>query len=197
MTRPTHRPTYHRAALAAVALALTGALTGCSVFGGSDSEGHGQAKSVVAEGADVAKGKPSVDGAGKPVVQGTFPSAISSGATVDIAIFGLKARGKLATLTVRYTPHIPPGGDGNPNPYNLNGGNNLGTSLIDPVNLKRYVVVSDSNGKPLQTDDIFAHVANNQAGNFYYTFAAPPENVKAMDVQIGSWPTFRNVPVER
>ena len=28
-------------------------------------------------------------------------------------------------------------------------------------------------------------------------FAAPPENVKTVDVQIGSWPTFRDIPVER
>ncbi|WP_165970530.1 hypothetical protein [Actinomadura sp. 6K520] len=183
------------AATAAVLLAA-GGLTGCSLVadGGSSSSGErgGDSAGAAAEG-----GKPGFDNAGEPVTKGTFDSPIAPGAKVDIAIMGLKARGRLATLTTQFTPRIPPGGETNPNPYELNGRNGLGTSLIDPVNLKRYVVVKDSGGKELETHDIFTHIANNQTGHFAFTFAAPPEDVRAVDVQIGSWPTFRNIPIER
>ncbi|MFD0540744.1 hypothetical protein ACFQY7_50005 [Actinomadura luteofluorescens] len=40
-------------------------------------------------------------------------------------------------------------------------------------------------------------MTNGQTTPFYFTFAAPPENVKTVDVQIGTWPTFRDVPVQR
>ncbi|MFG2085529.1 MULTISPECIES: hypothetical protein [unclassified Spirillospora] len=187
----------HRLATAAAAALLVTGLTGCSVLeGGSDStSAGGQAESKADE--TVEGGKPGFDAAGEPVTKATFDSPIAAGAKVDIAIMGIKVRGRLATLTAQFTPHIPPGGEDNPNPYELNGRNALGTSLIDPVNLKRYVVVKDSSGDEMETDDIFTHIANNQTGSFFFNFAAPPENVKSVDVQIGSWPTFRNIPVER
>ncbi|TDB93304.1 hypothetical protein [Actinomadura sp. 7K534] len=183
------------ATTAAALLLAAGALTGCSPLGGESSSAG--ARSGGSAGEAVAEGEPGFDNTGEPVTKGTFDSPIAPGAKVDIAIMGLKVRGRLATLLTQFTPRIPPGGEDNPNPYELNGRNGLGTSLIDPVNLKRYVVVKDSGGKELETHDIFTHIANNQTGNFSYTFAAPPENVKAVDVQIGSWPTFRNIPVER
>ncbi|WP_141578135.1 hypothetical protein [Actinomadura sp. WMMA1423] len=181
----------HRlAAAAAAALLVAGGLGGCSLPGtGSPSSGGGGAEGSV--------GKASVDNATEPVVKGTFDSPAARGAKVDIAVMGLKVKGRLATLTVRLTPHVPGGEPGRINAYGLNGEHGLGTSLIDPVNLKRYVVVKDSGGKELETDDIFTRMTNDQATPFYFTFAAPPENVKAIDVQIGSWPTFRDVPVQR
>jgi hypothetical protein len=57
--------------------------------------------------------------------------------------------------------------------------------------------VLDSSKKELESDDIFTHIANDQTASLSYTYAAPPENVKAVDVQIGSWPMFRNIPVAR
>jgi hypothetical protein len=92
---------------------------------------------------------------------------------------------------------VPGAGPNRLNAYELNGERGLDPSLIDPVNLKRYVVVKDSGGKELQTDEIFTHMTNEQTSSAYYTFAAPPQSVKAIDVQLGSWPTFRDVPVER
>jgi hypothetical protein len=142
-------------------------------------------------------GRPGYDNAAKPVVQGTFDSPAAKGATVDISIMRLKAKGKLATLTVQITPHLPATDTRRINAYGLNGEHRLGTSLIDPVNLKRYLVVRDSGGQELETDDIFTKMANDQATPFYFTFAAPPESVKSLDVQIGSWPMFRDIPVER
>lgn len=188
------------AAATAATLIAAGGITGCTVpgIGSDDDRPSGSAGGgPVTGGQPVQGGAAGFDKADKPVTKGTFDSPISPGAKVDIAIMGLKVGGRLATLTTQMTPRIPPGGEDNPNPYELNGRNGLGTSLIDPVNLKRYVVVKDSRGKELETDDIFTHIANNQTGTFTYTFAAPPENVKTVDVQIGAWPTFRNIPVER
>ncbi|MGI5326372.1 hypothetical protein [Actinomadura nitritigenes] len=195
--RLSHRP----AATAAAALLLAGALAGCSNSDGDSGNGSGKSAAAGA-GAPSSGAAPketvngaTLDDATKPLVKGTFDSPLAQGAKVDIAIMGLRVKGALATLTTQMTPHVP--GGQRINAYRLNGEHGLGTSLIDPVNLKRYIVVKDSAGKELQTDDIFINMTNDQATPFYYTFAAPPENVKAIDVQIGSWPTFHDVPVQR
>ncbi|MEU4822743.1 hypothetical protein OG979_10230 [Actinomadura citrea] len=187
----------HRlAAATATALLLTGGLAGCSLPGTGSSSNSPSSPSGGKK-AEGSVGKASFDNASKPLVKGTFDSPLAQGAKIDIAVMGLKTRGRLATLTMQLTPHVPPGGPTRINAYGLNGEHGLGTSLIDPVNLKRYVVVKDTGGKELETDDIFTHMTNDQVTPFYFTFAAPPENVKTVDVQIGTWPTFRDIPVER
>jgi len=69
-------------------------------------------------------------------------------------------------------------------------------SLLDTVNLKRYVVVKDSANNTLGPD-LHGDMNNNAANTLNFTFAAPPDNVKAVDVQIGKFPIFRDVPIER
>ncbi|MEV3922920.1 hypothetical protein [Actinomadura coerulea] len=187
----------HRlAAATTTALLLTGGLAGCSLpgTGGPSASSSSPSGGKKAEGS---LGKAGFDDAAKPLVKATFDSPIAQGSKIDIAVMGLKAKGRLATLNVQLTPHVPLGGPTRINAYRLNGEHGLGTALIDPVNLKRYVVVKDSGGKELQTDEIFTNLTNEQATPFYFTFAAPPENVKSIDLQIGTWPTFRDVPVER
>ncbi|GAA4224597.1 hypothetical protein GCM10022254_04410 [Actinomadura meridiana] len=180
----------HRAmAVAVAALLLTGGVTGCSAFGNDSDPASAAAGS--------ATGKAGVDNATDTVANGTFATPAAAGAKVDVGILGLKVSGRLATLNFQLTPRLPTGDQGALSPYDLNGKHVLGTSLIDPVNLKRYVVVKDSRGRELATDDLFTKLTNNQPGHLNATFAAPPENVKSVDVQIGSWPTFRNIPVER
>ncbi|MFA1545081.1 hypothetical protein [Actinomadura chokoriensis] len=190
------RPTFRLVAAIAATLLLAGGMTGCSALGKESGSSSGRSSSS-GDGSDVSLGQAGFDNAAKPVVAGTFDSPMAEGAKVDIAIMGLRVRGELATLTVQLTPRFPGVAPDRINAYRLNGEHGLGTSLIDPVNLKRYVVVKDSGGKELETDDIFVKMTNNQATPFYYTFAAPPENVKSVDLQIGSWPTFRSIPVER
>ncbi|MBO2458848.1 hypothetical protein [Actinomadura violacea] len=189
------------AAMTAAALLLAGSLAGCSDSDGDAGNGSGKSAGAGA-GAPTSAAAPkstvngaNLDNATEALVKGTFDSPMAQGAKVDIAIMGLRVKGALATLTTRMTPHVP--GGQRINAYRLNGEHGLGTSLIDPVNLKRYNIVKDSDGKSLGTDDIFTNMTNEQATPFYYTFAAPPENVKAIDVQIGSWPTFHDVPVQR
>ncbi|RSN64106.1 hypothetical protein [Actinomadura sp. WAC 06369] len=187
---------FHRAAAAAAAVLLpAGGPAGCTMLddAGSSGDSASGASGVAVEGGD-----PSVDATGDAIVAATLgapPQAPS--AEVEIAVLGLRVRGKLATLTVRMTPRIPPGGPDKASPYDLNGNEGIDPSLIDPVNLKRYVVVKDSRGREMETDDITTDLVNGKAGALRYTFAAPPENVKALDLQFGGWPTFRDIPVQR
>lgn len=154
----SHRVT----AAAAAALLLAGGLTGYSMGGSGDSSSSsGQENVGGSAGKEVKPGEPGFDNAGKPVVKGTFDSPAAPGATVDIAILSLKAKGRLATLSVQFTPHVPGAEPGRLSPYGLNGDHGLGASLIDPVNLKRYTVVEDSGGKELQSDDIYTDITGS------------------------------------
>lgn len=178
------------ATAAASALLITGGLTGCSPLGGGSGDSGGSGADAAAGGA------PGYDRNAEPVTKATFDSPAAPGGKVDIAIMNLKVRGRLATLNTEFTPRLPSGPDST-TPYRLNGRQGLDVSLIDPVNLKRYVVVKDSRGRELATDDVTTHIRNNERGHVHFTFAAPPEDVKALDVQIGAWPAFRDIPVER
>ncbi|MEV0406107.1 hypothetical protein [Actinoallomurus sp. NPDC050550] len=184
-----------RRSASAVALAgvLTAGLSGC--FGDDESGGS---KAQGGSGTTASKGGVTVAKADKPIAQATFPSPIAAGATVDLAILGLKVDGRLADLTISMTPHVRSAGSTQRvTPYLLNGGTSLGVFLIDTENLKRYLVVKDSSGKDLQTDYVTTNLANDQPGQLSFTFAAPPKGVDRIDVQIGNWPTFHNVPIER
>jgi hypothetical protein len=118
--------------------------------------------------------------------------------TVDIAVTGLEVDGKLATLSLVYTMHAP---DAPPDTsyslYDLNGQQPLYVTLVDPVNLKRYNVVQDSEGRALQTGAVETDVPLDSSTSAQYTFAAPPPDVTEIDVSVGDWPTFRDIPVTR
>ncbi|MBX6765600.1 MAG: hypothetical protein IRY90_00315 [Actinomadura rubrobrunea] len=177
-----------RIAIAAAAFMV--AATGCSVFGtGGDSEGSSATpKSTASAGVDV----------NKTVAKATFPSPLADGATVDVKIHGLHRTGKLAVLTVSMTPHVPGEVDDDDiSPYDINGGRGIYPYLVDTVNLKRHVLLKDAEDKELGSDDVFTDGRNNTPMYLRYIFAAPPENVSTMDVYLGEWPPFRNVPLER
>jgi hypothetical protein len=108
----------------------------------------------------------------------------------------LKVDGRPARLSVTMTPHVR-GSSERLTPFRLNNGSGLGVSLIDPVNLKRYVVVKDSAGQDVQNNDVTTNLTNERPNALSYTFAAPPQGVNQVDVQIGLWPTFPRVPVAR
>jgi hypothetical protein len=118
--------------------------------------------------------------------------------TVDIAVTGLQVDGELATLSVSYTMHSPEAApDTSYSLYELNGQSPLYVSLVDPVNLKRYTVVEDSDGQSLQTNAVRTDVPLDASATAQYTFAAPPPDVMEIDVSIGDWPAFRDVPIQR
>ncbi|MGI5167435.1 hypothetical protein ACQEU3_24110 [Spirillospora sp. CA-253888] len=195
-------PIRHRMAALATTFLLTGALTGCSAFGGDSSSGDGDGDGGGGGGGAgpgkaanaVAKGEAKVADPAKPLAKTT---AGSSKGTVELAVVSLSARGRLAHLTMSVTLRGTSGGIGGgiETLYNINGGDTPTAALLDSVNLKRYVVVKDSADRELGAGN--ATLTINQPFSLSYTFAAPPENVQAVDVQFGRFPIFRNVPIER
>jgi hypothetical protein len=118
--------------------------------------------------------------------------------TIDLAVLGLEVQGKLATLTLSFTVHNPEAApDADYSLYDLNGEEALLVSLIDPVNLRRYNVVKDSSGEELQSGYIQTRAALDVPETARYTYAAPPPDVTKIDVSVGDWPTFRDVPIQR
>ena len=118
--------------------------------------------------------------------------------TMDIAVNSLQVDGELATLTVTYAVHDPEAApDATYSLYDLNDTQPLYVTLLDPVNLKRYTVVTDSDGQALQSGAVETKVPLDASTTAQYTFAAPPADVTEIDVSIGDWPTFRDVPIQR
>jgi len=176
---------------AAVALAI--ALTGCLSFdkdepkGGASTSGTGPERGAVG---NVATAAP-----GETIVKATFDSPAAPGAKVEIGVVELRVTGRLAQLTLSITPRVP--GSEDTTVYYLTGSSEPNVSLIDTVNLKRYVVVKDTSGKLLQPDYIATRLTNGRPNVQTYMFAAPPENVRTVDMTFGQWPPFRDVPVTR
>lgn len=140
------------------------------------------------------------DASGPVLAQRTVRVPGSATATVDIAVTGLAVQDKLATLTARFTPHFPDeASDKSFSLYDMSD-NALDTnqvSLVDPVGLKRYLVVEDANRNPLGSDEVNTEAMNNSPVVAHWTFAAPPPNVTKIDVDLGPFPAFNDVPISR
>lgn len=138
------------------------------------------------------------DGAEGALAQQTVKARGSRSTTVDIAVTGLEVQGELATLTLSFAVHDP---DAAPDEtfslYDLNDGNSLYVTLLDPVNLRLYNVVKDSGGAGLESEATQTNVPLDGSADARYTFAAPPADVTEIDVSVGDWPTFRDIPIER
>ncbi|GAB2855816.1 hypothetical protein GCM10022221_64240 [Actinocorallia aurea] len=134
----------------------------------------------------------SVADPGKVIQQASFDGPKGK---FELGVVGLTARGKLADLTLTLTPHYP----GLPQPSVLAVGYFTGVypevTLVDPVNLKRYLVVKDSSGKMLGAGNEAYNI--DQPNTLSYTFAAPPEDVTTLDVYFAGFPPFRTIPVSR
>lgn len=118
--------------------------------------------------------------------------------TVDIRVLSLAVAGRLATLTLEFSAHDPSAApDDTFTLYDLNGSNTLFVTLLDTVNLRRYKVVQDTSGQFLESRDSRTAVPLDGTATAEYTFAAPPADVTEIDVSVGDWPTFRDVPIER
>ncbi len=134
------------------------------------------------------------------IAQQTARVPKSKDATVDIAVLGLAVQGRLATLTVRFTPHFPDDSPGQSISLYDMSDNALGTnqvSLVDPVGLKRYLVVQDSNNNALGSNEVTTEAVNNSSVVAHWTFAAPPASVTKIDVEVGPFPAFNDLPITR
>lgn len=177
-----------------IAAALVGiCLTGCvGPFGGGQaSSGGSDGGTATGAGAAVA---PDAN-PGKAIVRASFDSPIARNAKVDIGIVNLKVTGRLLQLDLAVTPRVA--GEDDVTMFALNGKQNVDVALIDTVNLRRYTVVRDDGGQALGPDQILFSLKNEQPNALTYMFAAPPPDVRAVDVLIGRWPAFRNVPITR
>ena len=165
----------------AMTVAMGLLLTGCGSPGGSGKTRN--------DGADIATGPVAVADGSKPIAQAGFDAQKGR---FELAVISLTVNGKLAQLALSLTPHAAK--DGYWNNYTFFG-TVAEASLVDPVNLKRYVPVKDSSGHVLSSGNVALN--NNQANTLNYTFAAPPDNVKSISVQFGDFPPFRNIPISR
>ena len=173
--------------------ALAAAIVAAAATGMSGCLGTGE-KATASQPAG--KGDGRAANPAKALAKGTFPSEVAPGATVDIALDALKADGRRARLSVTMTPHVR-GSSERLTPNQQNDSSSHNETLIDPVNLKRYVVVKDSAWQDVQNNDVTTNLTNERPNALSYTFAAPPQGVNQVDVQIGLWPTFPRVPVAR
>ncbi|GAA3220079.1 hypothetical protein GCM10010468_44450 [Actinocorallia longicatena] len=168
------------------------AVAGCSDAGerGTVPEGDGGGKAE--QGATGPVGTVQVADPAKAIATAKISAG---GGDADVALISLSARGKLADLTLTLTPRtIRPGLVRNSTFWYF-GSRDPSAWLLDPVNLKRYNVVKDSGGGTLQTGTV--DLAVDRPVTLNYTFAAPPEEVKTIDVQFGDLSPFRNVPISR
>ena len=105
---------------------------------------------------------------------------------------------ELATLTLSYAVQDPEAApDEEWSLYDLNDQQPLYVSLVDPVNLRRYKVVHDSDGQALESGEVETKVPNEGSTTAQHTFAAPPADVTEIDVAVGDWPAFRDIPITR
>lgn len=137
--------------------------------------------------ADSSDGRPG-DGA-EPVARATFKAGTAGSA--EIAVIALRRRGKLLDLVLSITARSQ--GAGYVSAQEFTGAGPSAITLVDNVRLKRYLIVRDSDNRPLQPPNWI--VKTGEPSVRTYTFPAPGPEVTALDVSIGSEPPFRDVPV--
>jgi hypothetical protein len=133
------------------------------------------------------------------LAQETAKESCSPGATVQISVLALQVHGQLATLRLGFMPHDPSkSADDTISMYDMACEGDTDVALVDPVGLKRYVVVSDSENHDLAPNVVTGiQAVSDQTATGDWTFAAPPASVTSIDVQVGAWPTFSNIPIQR
>jgi len=118
--------------------------------------------------------------------------------TVVLGVSAVQVRGKLATVELTFSPTVPEEpADKTVSLYDVNGGQPVTMTLVDTMNLKRYAVVQDANGRDLQPQEVGLSTLPGGSATGTYTFAAPPSGVTAIDVYFANFPPFRDVPVSR
>ncbi|WP_242606151.1 hypothetical protein [Frankia sp. Cppng1_Ct_nod] len=118
--------------------------------------------------------------------------------TIDVGFVELKVGGRLATLTLLWTPRYtdtPPTKE--ISVFDMFGQHNPAVTLVDSTNLKRYVVVQDSRSVELGASGLRTKTVNNTPASASYTFAAPPTDVRTVDVYADDRLLFDAVTVVR
>lgn len=197
-----------RRIMIAAGLVLSGSLLvgGCALVGGGD-DGKKQTGKAAAPSSAAVSPAASLAGPATAKKSITYPG-LDKGGTVTVGFQSLQVRGQLAQLSLTWTPNVP--GD-DTDSWNIGqmtsgaiatGGN---IDLVDTQNLKRYVIVKDSDGHLLGSSGNNGDLAQSNAGQSAksgqtitstYTYAAPPPNVTSIDVYADDHLLF-NVPITR
>jgi hypothetical protein len=193
-----------------IGVALCGALVllgGCG--GGDDGEDRAATPTATPEATtappeETATPTPTPSAAPGEVDQGTalaeqtVKARGSRSTVIDLSVLSLEVNDELAALTLSYAVQDPKAApDEEWSLYDLNDQQPLYVSLVDPVNLRRYKVVMDSDGQALESGAVETKVPNEGSTTAQHTFAAPPADVAEIDVAVGDWPAFRDIPITR
>lgn len=182
--------------VAAVVLPL--AVSGCSLPGsdraGAPPPAATAAPASPADPASPASPAPAREPAARdprpgPLARATFNAGGKRSAEVEV--LALKRRGKLLDLVLSITPHSE--GESYVSVEAFTGAGPAAITLVDNVRLKRYLIVRDSENRPLQPP--YWIIKIGEASVRTYTFPAPEAGVTKLDVSVGSEPPFRDVPV--
>jgi hypothetical protein len=191
-----------RATVAVVVLTVVGLATvGC---GGSDNQTAATASTSSAAGGPAStSGAASTNGAqpgnGIPTASRTTQIEAANGVagTLEIGLGGLEVDGQLASLTLLFTPRYDQDPSDTISLFEMFGRNVAEVTLVDSVNLRRYLVVEDSRGVDLGPFPATVETRNNVPVSAVYTFAAPPAGVETVDVYVDDRRVFDDVVVTR
>lgn len=132
----------------------------------------------------------------KPVTSFTAPASFNKDpeATTRFDIYSIKRQGKLAILTLSVTPTfstVDPA-----SLFSLMGNQSFHPTLVDPVNLREYEVVTSGSGS-LSTNDISTKTPSGKPIFAWAAFAAPPANVSSVTLNLyDTLPGITSVPVQ-
>ncbi|WP_242418833.1 hypothetical protein, partial [Frankia sp. CpI1-P] len=130
-----------------------------------------------------------------PAVTRTTRLTAGKDGPVEIGLVDLHVSGRLAVLRLIFTPHLRTDRPGGVSLLDMAGGRGASVSLVDTEHLRRYLVVRDSHNEPLGPNPVLARTANDSPLAATFTFAAPPAEVKKIDVYLDDQIVFDGVDV--
>jgi hypothetical protein len=164
-----------------------------SPAGSSGSSPAPQQKDAVDSGAAAA----GIDSSNPPKaiasVTSSVPYSKDPKATAKFDIYSVRRQGKLAIMTLSVTPKFS-----SPDPaalFTLMGAQFFSPTMVDPVNLRAYGVVSSGSGN-LATSAPNAQAFSGQPMFVWAAFAAPPANVEKVNLTLfDTLPAITDVPL--
>ena len=200
----------HTRVRSVVVTAAVAAVVGLAGSGCGNNDDLGSTPPVRDDGtptrSGAAAGTATDDAAEEPAAGGGVPSVSRSteieaaegvAGTLEIGLAGLEVDGQLVTLTLVYTPRYDSDPNGAISLFDMFGRNVAEVTLVDSVNLLRYLVVEDSRGLELGPFPATVETLNNEPVSASYTFAAPPADVESVDVYVDDRRIFDDVDVTR
>lgn len=159
------------------AVILAASVAGCSL-GPADGEtassgSNGSAQSARQAGVNPAELEDPIASVDAPISLDNDPEA-----TLKIDVYELRREGELLYLTASFTPTNRLAES--QRLFDLLGSQSWSPTLIDPMNLTRYSVVTASGS--LKSNDTGVEAVSGEQRFVYAIFAAPPEHVDALDV---------------